>query len=95
MDFAWRYLRNTGVRTENCMPYTSQKGSDDGNVEGCPANGQCSPTGKSKFPEEIYKKYKCKGDYSHYRGVDTIKQEIFDNGPLELAYTVYQDFMSY
>lgn len=88
---AWNYLVNKGTTTEKCIPYTSQAG---GKAEACPGS-QCSPTGKELFPEEPFKKYKCKGSYVHPTTVDAIKQEISTNGPTEIAFTVYQDFMSY
>ena len=73
------------------MPYTSGQGV----VEKCPKT-QCSETGKTNFPEEQFKKYKCKsGTTVNPKSVDAIKQELFTNGPMELAFTVYQDFMSY
>jgi len=40
LQVAWNYLRNYGVTTEKCMPYTSDKGD----VEACPKK-TCSPKG--------------------------------------------------
>lgn len=36
-----------------------------------------------------------KSAYAVKRSVDAIKQEIFDNGPVEVAFTVYEDFDQY
>ncbi|KAF8383172.1 cpr-5 [Pristionchus pacificus] len=40
-------------------------------------------------------KYYGKSAYAVKRSVDAIKQEIFDNGPVEVAFTVYEDFDQY
>jgi cathepsin B len=85
------YLEANGVRTEECMPYQS----GDGSEWACPAKDQCSDEGKKQFPEEKFKKYFI-SDYNTYsQNPETIKQELSDNGPMELSFTVYQDFMTY
>jgi len=77
------------------MPYTS----DQGEVETCPKD-ECSPSGKAKGGN--FKKHKAKnakGVCSIFDATnkcqDKIKQELIDNGPIEVGFTVYQDFMSY
>jgi len=91
LQFAWRYFVNTGVRTEKCIPYTSQTGEE----EACPKDGECSPTGKELFPDEKATVYKALDYNTIMQNPNKAKQELVDNGPLELAFTVYQDFMTY
>lgn len=71
------------------MPYTSFAGE----VEACPS----SCTGAGEF-----RKYKVKSNKQVCSFLDKaevcqnkIKEELANNGPLEVAFTVYQDFMSY
>ena len=44
---------------------------------------------------EPFVKYKCDDFVQHPTLVDAIKQEIYDNGPVEGAFYVYSDFMNY
>lgn len=81
---AWRYLTNTGIVTDTCFPYTS----GDGSTPHC-LHGKCSDS-------EDYTKYKCKaGSIVEATTPDEIKSEIYANGPMETAFTVYSDFMNY
>jgi len=82
---AHNQMENHGIVSDACMPYTSGKGISGA----CPAD--CTGTGQ-------YKKYYCakgspkqiaKGQY------DAIKTELSTNGPMEVAFTVYNDFFSY
>ena len=85
----WNYLESKGIVTEECYgPYTSGAAGDD--KGGCKAKCQ---NGEEK--EDDSKKHKCKGKSVHPTTADKIKQELYNNGPTELAFTVYQDFMSY
>ena len=43
---------------------------------------------------EAYKKYKSKDAYK-VTGVANIQKEIMTNGPVEVGFTVYGDFMKY
>jgi cathepsin B len=81
---AWRYLTNTGIVTDSCFPYTS----GDGSVPHC-LHGKCSDS-------EDYVKYRCQdGSVVEATTPDQIKSEIYANGPMETAFTVYSDFMNY
>ena len=80
---AWRYMTNTGVVTDTCMPYTSGSGS----VPRC---------AKTCSGSETWKKYSCKsGSIVEATTPSQIKSEIYANGPMETAFTVYSDFMNY
>lgn len=83
LSWAWSYLSKTGIVSDECFPYSSA----DGSVPKCAA--QCQN-------DEPFKKYKCVGgSVVEAKGVDQIKAEIFQNGPVETGFTVYEDFMNY
>lgn len=81
LDKAWQYFVQRGVVNEACFPYTSQWGA----VETCLM--QC----KNGKP---WDKYKAKS-FAKFSGVDEIKNEVYNNGPLETGFDVYSDFMDY
>lgn len=83
LDYAWDYLESNGVVTEKCLPYTSGKGV----VPSCPS--KCAD-GSS------LEKFKCKANsVRQSRGANQIKSEIAKEGPVEGAFTVYEDFFNY
>eukprot|EP00121_Abeoforma_whisleri_P002271 Awhi_evm1s2033 len=87
---AWNYLKRVGVVLDSCQPYISGTGK----------TGHCSHT-CSDGEDVVY--YKAKSSYSvttfmdlfEGKTVSKIKAEVFSSGPVEVAFTVYQDFMSY
>jgi len=84
LNRAWKYLENTGIVTEKCLPYTS----GDGSTDRCPS--------KCESPAIDYEKYKCeKGSIVTARTADAIKSQIYNYGPMETGFTVYSDFMNY
>ena len=83
MNKAWAYLESTGVVSDACFPYTAGSGT-------APACRSTCTNGAT------FKKYKCKsGSTVHPLTVATIQQEIATNGPVEGAFTVYNDFFNY
>jgi len=105
---AWRYWTASGLVSggnygdqEGCIPYsippcdhhTNGTHGACGDIVKTPA---CSSTCREGYGT-AYKDDKHYG-LSHY-GVrndeETIRQEIFTNGPVEAGYTVYEDFLSY
>jgi cathepsin B len=80
----WRYLESQGIVTDACYPYVSGKTQVGGKCQTACTDGKA-----------FDRKYKCAGASSHPGSADAIKKEIFVNGVAELAFTVYQDFMSY
>ena len=83
LPWAWSYLTKTGIVSDDCFPYTSDKGAVPSCAKSC-VNG------------DPFKKYKCKaGSVIEARGVDAIKNAIYSSGPVETGFTVYEDFMSY
>jgi len=79
---AWRYLYNTGIVSDSCLPYTSGGGSSGA----CPT--KCSNS-------ETWRKYKCSQAAVKSTTVASIKSDIYANGPVETGFTVYADFMNY
>ena len=84
LNVAWSFLESHGVCSDACQPYVS----GSGNVPAC--HDTTCDNG------EEMKHYKCKsGSIVHPTKTDDIKREIYHNGPMEIAFTVYADFMSY
>jgi len=82
---AWQYMQTTGVVADNCYPYTSG-GGVTGNClikkKVCPGNG-------------TFTLYNAASAYAVGTTVALIQTEIMTNGPIEVAFDVYQDFFSY
>jgi len=83
MNMAWEYLENSGIVSDTCFPYTA-----GGGVEAACAS-KC-------VNSEAFTKYKCQsGSIVNPTTVAQIKSELYNHGPLEGAFTVYEDFFSY
>lgn len=84
MENAWEYLENTGIVTDTCFPYTAGDGQE------APCATKCTTA------SEAFTKYKCtSGSVVNPQSVDQIKSEIYSHGPVEGAFSVYEDFYSY
>ena len=84
LNYVWAYFTNTGVVTDACWPYSS--GSGD--------SGVCRKTCTGSA--QTWDKYKCKaGSVVHPISVSGIQTELYNNGPVEAAFTVYEDFFNY
>jgi len=86
----WRFLETTGITTEHCYPYKSGDGTDNYACKQRQADPKCEDN--KPVPDKVYK---CAGPSAHPTQFEKIKAEIYANGPTELAFTVYQDFMNY
>jgi cathepsin B len=82
LDLAWEYLENPGVPADSCDVYVSGGSGQDGS---CPST--CADGTTPKL-------FKAKNVYS-FDSPASIQAEILANGPIETAFTVYQDFFSY
>jgi cathepsin B len=83
LNRAWNYLTTTGIVEDSCFPYTAGSGKAEA----------CRSTCVNGAP---FKKYKCAaGSVVHPLTVANIKAELYNNGPLEGAFTVYNDFFNY
>lgn len=83
LSWAWSYIANTGVATDDCTPYVSGTGT----VPSCP---------KTCADGSAIKKYKCaKSTTVNAKGVAAVQSEVYANGPVETGFDVYEDFFSY
>lgn len=83
MDMAWEYLAQHGAALDTCIPYEAGSGS----APECP---------KSCKDGSAIKRFTCKeNSIRQSQGVEQIKSEIVQNGPVEGAFTVYTDFFNY
>lgn len=83
MENAWQYLQNTGIVADTCFPYTA-------------GDGTAAPCATTCTDGSAFTKYKCtQGSVVNPTTVDEIKSEIYNHGPVEGAFSVYEDFYSY
>jgi cathepsin B len=83
LSFAWSYLQNTGIVTDECTPYVS----GTGDVPKC--SKTCADGSERK-------KYKCaSSSVVKASGTSAIQSEVYANGPVETGFDVYEDFFSY
>ena len=80
---AWDFIQNSGIVDEDCYPYVS------GSTK---VAGECKNACTSANKE--WKPSKSKG-IDHPGSILLIQEEIQKNGPVEAAFTVYEDFMNY
>jgi len=84
----WSWMKEHGIVSDACLPYTSGAGS----VEPCPS--QCADGSAFKWYRAA--SYKHIGSWIvFWKRVEEIQTAIMDNGPVQAAFTVYEDFMSY
>jgi len=84
LDRSWKYLVNTGIVADKCYPYSSGSGQ----------TGTCQISGGKCTDGSAATKFKA-AKYQTYKSVADVKNDIFNNGPVETGFLVYQDFMSY
>lgn len=82
---AWQYMQSLGVVTDDCYPYASGNGT----TGDCLITGKVCPAGGSATF------YKAASAYQVAADADSIRAEIYANGPVEAAFIVYDDFFSY
>ncbi|GKT28784.1 peptidase C1A, partial [Aduncisulcus paluster] len=85
IDFVWAFLKTTGDVTEECFPYADVT-YDDGKELPCPTT--CDDGSALTF-------YKASTIYNVDSNETSIATEILNNGPVEAAFSVYEDFYSY
>jgi hypothetical protein len=73
-----------GATTDECVPYSSGAGN----------SGTCSSycTGTNTPKEKKFVKF---WGIRSYSNPDAIKLALINDGPVETAFVVYQDFMNY
>ena len=106
---AWNWFYSTGVTTGGeygskdwCNAYAFPKCLHHGAQGPYPECGKTQPTPEcvtkcqEGYPVEYEKdKHFFDKAYSVPKDVDKIKTELMTNGPFEVAFTVYEDFMTY
>ena len=76
------YLMSEGTVPRDCMPYTGVTGT---------CTYRCSNGDQSR-----YQKYYCKpGTLSITASYEQLKRDIYENGPIMVGLTMYEDFMNY
>jgi len=79
---AWEYLKDTGIVTDSCFPYSAGQGTP------APCESKCVSN------HEEYIKFKASSIYA-INGAVNMQKEIATNGPVQVAFMVYKSFMSY
>lgn len=82
LDLVWNFLTKTGTTSDSCRPYTSGSGT---------VGGICSQTCSDGTPVQLFKANSNKAVI----GEQAIINEVLKNGPIQVAFQVYQDFMHY
>jgi cathepsin B len=83
---AWTYTNVTGLTLDSCDPYTSGGGST-----GVCKVGKKGDACPGKGVQEFYHS----GEGYKVLGEEAMKTEIYDNGPIEVVFEVYNDFFNY
>lgn len=107
---AWKYFKHHGVVTgglygdtkSGCLPYAIEPcehhttgprkpcNGEEGHTPKCPK--KCIPESGLNWKQD---KHYSVSAYSVEQSEETIMRELMTNGPLEVAITVYEDFMTY
>jgi len=83
LPMAWDYLKDTGIVSDKCFPYTA-------------GNGQAATCSKKCADSETWESSKVKAKTAYaINGVANMQKEIMTNGPIQVAFKVYKSFMSY
>ena len=82
LNVAWNFMKSTGVVSDTCYPYTSGTSGQ---------SGSCSSTCTGSGSWDLHHSESTQTTSS----VSKTQTAIMTNGPVEAAFTVYQDFMSY
>ncbi|RDX71752.1 Cathepsin B-like protease 2, partial [Mucuna pruriens] len=93
--FAWRYLAHHGVVTEECDPYFDQIGCSHPGCEPAYRTPKC--VRECVDGNQLWKKSKhySVNAYTIKSDPHDIMAEVYTNGPVEVAFTVYEDFAHY
>lgn len=81
LSHAWKYLSETGIVTDSCMPYTAGGGL----APECPST--C-------VDSESFVRTKAESAYA-INGVINMQKDMMMHGPIQVGFQVYGSFMSY
>jgi len=90
---AWRFFKAHGLTTETKYPYAFPPCEHHINASHYKPCGPSKPTPKCK--KAVIKGAKYHGTSVYSVMSSSIEKEIMMNGPVEAAFTVYQDFLTY
>lgn len=90
---AWHFFKKHGLTTEDKYPYVFPPCEHHINSTHYLPCGASKPTPKCDRAEETKPRFHGKSVYSV--PAKNIQEEIFTNGPVEAAFTVYADFLTY
>lgn len=93
--YAWRYFIHHGVVTEECDPYFDATGCSHPGCEPGYPTPKC--VRKCTDENQLWRKAKRYGQSAYRISSDPyhIMAEVYKNGPVEVAFTVYEDFAHY
>jgi cathepsin B len=93
-EAAWEFFHSNGLVTEAVYPYAFPECEHhiNGTKPPCPSSQPTPKCDKSKLTS---KRYYGKSAYSVPSSVEEIQREIMTKGPVEIAISVYQDFLAY
>ncbi|KAM3361619.1 cathepsin B-like protease 2 isoform X2 [Capsicum galapagoense] len=92
---AWRYFRRRGVVTEECDPYFDNEGCSHPGCEPAYPTPRCHRRCVKENLLWRKSKHYSVNAYRISRDPYSIMAEIYENGPVEVSFTVYQDFAHY
>ncbi|CAN6804857.1 unnamed protein product [Brassica oleracea var. botrytis] len=92
---AWRYFKHHGVVTEECDPYFDNIGCSHPGCEPAYPTPKC--VRKCVSGNQLWRESKHYGvsAYKVRHDPQDIMAEVYKNGPVEVAFTVYEDFAHY
>ncbi|WZZ71450.1 hypothetical protein YC2023_082820 [Brassica napus] len=92
---AWRYFKHHGVVTEECDPYFDNTGCSHPGCEPAYPTPKC--VRKCVSGNQLWRESKHYGvsAYKVRHDPQDIMAEVYKNGPVEVAFTVYEDFAHY
>jgi cathepsin B len=82
LNVAWNFMAKSGVVSDTCYPYTSGTAGVDGKCSStCTGSGEWAPHHSAKTQTTT--------------SVSKTQTSLMTEGPVEAAFTVYEDFMNY
>lgn len=93
--YAWRYFVNHGVVTEECDPYFDDIGCSHPGCEPGFPTPKCVRKCVDKNQLWRQSKHYSVSVYRIGRDPQDIMAELYKNGPVEVSFTVYEDFAHY
>lgn len=93
--FAWKYFVQSGVVTEECDPYFDQIGCSHPGCEPSYLTPRCEKHCKLNKQVWAEAKHFSVNAYRINSDPHNIMAEVYRNGPVEVSFTVYEDFAHY